>query len=171
MRILLPLVLFLAVISCKKENSSENQKVSPQIDSTKIIDSINETRSKINDSIRNKPRFSALSGTHKLIHNMISGDGKVTFTKVTGNNDEYFVEGEHSSGKNYIKIKGTALRVSEKYFNFYGEITQSIHDYNNGKPYTRKGSKTFQSKDGGKTWRLQDMVNDSGFADYIDIKL
>jgi hypothetical protein len=59
--------------------------------------------------------------------------------------------------------------VSDKHMNFTGEITESISANDNGKPYTRKGTKTFLSKDGGKTYRLQDMVNGSGFVEYIDI--
>ncbi len=171
MKTIYTIVALAFLSSCTKENTSNSEITDKSIDSTKIIDSINKARTKINDSIRNTPRFKNLSGTHQLTHNMISGSGKVNFTKIDGNNDEYSIEGEDQSGKNYLKIKGTALRVSEKHFNFYGEITQSIQDYDNGKPYTRKGSKTFLSKDGGKTWRLQDMVNDTGFADYIDIKL
>lgn len=169
MKKILPFLILLFVASCKKESAAKT--ADSKTDSTKIVDSINAARTKINDSIRNKPKYGILTGTHTLTHNMISGSGKVTFTKVGGNHDEYLVEGEDRSGKNYLKIKGTALRVGEKYFNFYGEITQSIQDYDNGKPYIRKGGKTFLSKDGGKTWRLQDMVNDDGFADYIDIKL
>ncbi|WP_346983299.1 hypothetical protein [Chryseobacterium sp. POE27] len=53
--------------------------------------------------------------------------------------------------------------------NFSGTLTQSISENDNGKPYVRNKPKTFMSKDGGKTYRLQDMVNGSGFVDYIDI--
>ena len=66
-------------------------------------------------------------------------------------------------------MNGSVKIVSPKHMNFTGEITQKISDNDNGKPYTRKGKKTFMSKDGGKTYRLQDMVNGSGFVDYIDI--
>jgi len=59
--------------------------------------------------------------------------------------------------------------VSDKHMNFTGSISQSISENENGKIDIRKGTKTFLSKDGGKTWRLQDMVNGSGFVDYIDI--
>jgi len=67
-------------------------------------------------------------------------------------------------------MKGFVQVVTAKHINFTGEITQSIADNDNGKTYTRKGTKTFMSKDGGKTYRLQDMVNGSGFVDYIDIQ-
>ena len=134
-------IVFL-LFSCKKETTNTNTKTA-EIDSTKIIDSINASRLKHNDSIRNKPRFALLSGTHTLTHNMISGSGKVTFTKVEGNNDEYNIDGKVSSGKNSLTIKGYALRVGEKYFNFYGKITQSIQEYDNGKADVRDGGKHF----------------------------
>ena len=47
--------------------------------------------------------------------------------------------------------------VSEKHMNFTGEIIQKISANDNGKPYTRKGTKTFASKDGGKTFTWQKM--------------
>jgi len=59
--------------------------------------------------------------------------------------------------------------VSDKHMNFTGTISQSISGNENGKTDLRKGTKTFMSKDEGKTYRLQDMVNGSGFVDYIDI--
>jgi len=157
------------VFSCKKTEVSDTTNT--KIDSTQIIDSINAVRTKINDSIRNKNRFGNISGVHTFTHSAISGKGKVSFKKIEGNNDEYEINGEIKSGKDYAKINGYGIRVTEKHINFTGKIVQSIHDYDNGKAYTRKGTKTFLSKDGGKTWRLQDMVNGSGFADYIDIKL
>ena len=166
--ILTALIILLAASSCAKK---ESVPVTKTTDSTAIIDSINAVRTKINDSIRNRNRFGNMSGTHTFTHNGISGKGKVTFTKMDGNNDEYKINGEVRSGKNYAAINGSGIRVSRKHLNFTGEITQSIGEYNNGKTFTRKGTKTFLSKDGGKTWRLQDMVNSAGFVDYIDIKL
>ena len=157
------LSVFIVAFSCNKNNHS-------QTDSTKIIDSINAARTKINDSIRNRNHFENMTGTHIFTHNGISEKGTVIFKKVKDNNDEYEISGEIKSGKNYAKINGLGIRVSPKHFNFTGEITQSIQDYDNGKIYIRKGTKTFLSKDGGKSWRLQDMVNSSGFADYIDIR-
>ncbi|ASW75739.1 hypothetical protein IQ37_01575 [Chryseobacterium piperi] len=151
-------------VSCSKK---ETQSTSNQVDSVKIIDSINAARTKLNDSIKNKNRFQDFSGSRKFTHNSIKSSGFVDFKKVS--RDEYEVSGSVKSGKNYVTIKGTAVVVSPKHMNFTGEITQSIAENDNGKPYTRKGTKTFLSKDGGKTWRLQDMINGSGFADYIDI--
>ncbi|MCW3160288.1 hypothetical protein [Chryseobacterium oryctis] len=157
------------LVSCSKK---EAQPTSKDIDSTKIIDSINAARTKINDSIRAKNsenRFKDFNGNHKFTHNLIKTSGNIDFKQVEGERDHYTVSGNISSGKNSVKIKGFMAVVSDKHMNFTGEITQSITENDNGKPYTRKGTKTFMSKDGGKTWRLQDMVNGSGFVDYIDI--
>lgn len=153
-------------------NKPKTQITENKIDSTAIIDSINAMRTQINDSIRNKNRFPLMSGTGILTHDLIKNKGKVSITKVEGNNDEYTIEGSTEFGKNYLKIKGNALRVSNKHFNFTGEITQSIQENDNGKIHTRKGTKTFLSKDNGKTWRLQEKKpNPSGFVDIIEIKL
>ncbi|MCE3077212.1 hypothetical protein [Chryseobacterium gwangjuense] len=154
------------IVSCSKK---ETTPVSAKTDSTKIVDSINAVRTKINDSIRNKNQFKDFSGEHKFTHNLIQNSGTVDFKKIDGERDHYTVSGNIKSGKNYVEIKGFIAVVSDKHMNFTGEITQSISENDNGKPYTRKGTKTFASKDGGKTYLLQDMVNGSGFVDYIDI--
>jgi len=154
------------VVSCSKK---ETIPTSVKTDSTKIVDSINAARTKINDSIRSKNQFKDFSGDHKFTHNLIKTAGTVNFKKIDGERDHYTVSGAIKSGKNSLEIKGFMAVVSNKHMNFTGEITQSISDNDNGKPYTRKGTKTFASKDGGKTYRLQDMVNGSGFVDYIDI--
>jgi hypothetical protein len=154
------------IISCSKKEAIPS---SAQTDSTKIIDSINAVRTKINDSIRNKNSFKDFSGDHKFTHNLIKNSGTINFKKIDGERDHYSISGNIKSGNNFVKIKGFMAIVSNKHMNFTGELTQSISDNDNGKPYTRKGTKTFASKDGGKTYRLQDMVNGSGFVDYIDI--
>ncbi|WP_419869704.1 hypothetical protein [Chryseobacterium sp. CT-SW4] len=157
----------IAAASCSKK---ETQPSSGDIDSTKIIDSINAVRTKINDSIRAKNsenRFKDFDGAHKFTHNLITKSGSVSFKKV--DRDRYEITGNIKSGKDFVDIKGDMKIISDKYMNFTGEIRQSISQNENGKVYTRKGTKTFLSKDGGKTWRLQDMVNPSGFVDYIDI--
>jgi PBP1b-binding outer membrane lipoprotein LpoB len=163
-KILTSAVITALIVSCSKK---ETQPTPNQTDSTKIIDSINAARTKINDSIQSKNHFKDFSGTHKFTHNSIKASGSVDFKKM--GRDDYDVSGNIKSGKESVTIKGTAVVVSTKHMNFTGEITQSISANDNGKPYTRKGTKTFMSKDGGKTWRLQDMVNGSGFVDYIDI--
>ncbi|MDF2552953.1 MAG: hypothetical protein K0R77_2228 [Chryseobacterium sp.] len=158
--------------SCSKK---ESQKTGQLSDSTKTVDSINEARTKINDSIKalnSKNRFRDFSGSHKFVYQNDSSpkySGSVNFTKIDGERDNYTLSGDIKSGKNSVTLKGFAQVLSPKSMNFTGEITQSISDNDNGKPYTRKGTKTFMSKDGGKTYRLQDMVNGSGFVDYIDI--
>lgn len=162
--LLIAAVIIALFTSCSKK---ETQSTSDQTDSIKIIDSINTARTKLNDSIKNKNNFKDFSGTQKFTHNLIKTPGSINFKK-TGK-DSYDVSGSIKSGKNFVDIKGTAVVVSPKHMNFTGEITQSITENDNGKPYTRKGTKTFLSKDNGKTWRLQDMVNGSGFVDYIDI--
>ncbi|ANF51108.1 hypothetical protein A0O34_11545 [Chryseobacterium glaciei] len=158
------------VVSCSKKDA---QSTANQSDSTKIVDSINAARTKINDSIKAKNsenNFKDFSGDHKFTYqsqNSSTKTGSVNFKKM--GRDDYDVSGSIKSGEISVTIKGSAVVVSPKHLNFTGEITQSISSDNNGKPYTRKGTKTFMSKDGGKTWRLQDMVNGSGFVDYIDI--
>lgn len=156
------------IIACQKKETTvvEVQK----IDSTKIIDSINTVRKEINDSIKTTNKFASLGGTHTITHDMMKGFGKVLFEKVKTNRDEYSVKGNFVSGSNYLKINGTALRVSPKHFNFYGEIAQSISENAGGKPYVRKSGQTFVTKDGGKTWKLQANENPSGFVDKIEIK-
>ncbi|MCJ8153593.1 hypothetical protein MKJ01_07425 [Chryseobacterium sp. SSA4.19] len=153
-------------ISCSKKQSTPD---SAQTDSTKIIDSINAVRTKINNDIRSKNRFRDFSGTHKFTHNLIKKTGSVNFTKIEDERDHYKVAGDAKSGKDYMHIQGDIKIVSDKHMNFTGNISESISENDNGKPYVRKGTKTFMSKDGGKTYRLQDMVNGSGFVDYIDI--
>lgn len=157
-------------VSCSKK---ETQSTPNPSDSTKIIDSINAVRTKMNDSIKAKNsenNFKDFSGDHKFTYqsqNSSTQSGSVHFKKM--GRDDYDVSGNIKFGKDFITIKGSAIVVSPKHMNFTGEITQRISSNDNGKPYTRKGTKTFMSKDGGKTWRLQDMVNGSGFVDYIDI--
>lgn len=154
------------VVSCsKKEATSASDKT----DSIKIVDSINDARTKINDSIKSKNRFKDFSGPHKLTHNSIQSSGTISFEKIDGERDHYNVSGQIKSGKNSLEIKGFMAVVSDKYMNFTGTISQSISEYENGKTDLRKGTKTFMSKDGGKTYRLQNMVNGSGFVDHIDI--
>lgn len=158
--------------SCSKK---ESQKTDNTSDSTKTVDSINAARTKINDSIKalnSKNRFRDFSGSHKFVYQNDSSpkySGSVNFTKIEGERDNYNVSGDIKSGNNSVVLKGFVQVVSAKHMNFTGEIIQKISDNDNGKPYKRKGTKTFMSKDGGKTYRLQDMVNGSGFVDYIDI--
>ena len=166
-KLFLTLSIAITLISCSKKESIASTE--NKIDSTKIIDSINAARTKINDSIRNKNRFDLLTGSYTLTHDMINGKGKITFKKVDGNNDEYEVKGNLNSGKNYLKIDGFAIRVSPKHFNFTGKITQSIQENDGGKVYTRDKTKTFMTKNSGKTWTLQDQPNPSGFIDKIEI--
>lgn len=159
--------------SCSKKETTE---VNDKVDSTKIVDSINAARTKLNDSIKAKNsenRFKDFSGNHKFTYQNDSSSkysGSVKFTKIEGERDNYNVDGSIKSGSNSVTITGFMQVVSAKHMNFTGEITQKIPENDNGKPYTRKGTKTFASKDGGKTYRLQDMINGSGFVDYIDIQ-
>lgn len=91
--------LMLIAFSCNKtgENNSKD------VDSTKIIDSINAVRMKYNDSIRalnNKNNYSDLSGKHKLTFvsdDGVSLTGTVNFTKIMS--DGYEVKGNAKSGK------------------------------------------------------------------------
>lgn len=165
MKKLLFIPLVLAIVACNKigENNSK------EIDSAKIIDSINAVRIKHNDSIRalnNKNTFGDLSGNHKLTFASDDGltlSGTVTFTKILA--DGYEVKGSAKSGKNSLIIDGKADRVSPKHINFYGNITQSI----NGKTESKSKSNTFLDEGKGNFFRLQEKINKDGFVDYIDI--
>jgi len=165
MRKLFPIVILLSIIACKK---SENTSAS-KVDSSKIVDSINAARIKINDSILASRSYKNLEGTHSLTHDMLSGTGKITFKK-TGQ-DEYQISGKQSDGKQYLTIEGTARMTSPKNLKFEGSIKQSISDNDNGKLDVRNGKRNFSTNDGGKTFRLHESVNSSGFADKIIIKM
>ncbi|MBB4807626.1 hypothetical protein HNP38_002932 [Chryseobacterium defluvii] len=170
MKKLLTLLFAIAtLISCSRK---EAQAIQNQADSAKIIDSINAVRIKMNDSISAKNstnRFKDFNGDHKFTHNLIKQAGSVNFRKIDDERDTYQISGGIKSGKDRITIDGYMKVVSDKHMNFTGTISESISENDNGKPYSRKGTRTFLSKDGGKSWRLQDMVNGSGFVDYIDI--
>jgi len=165
MRKLIPVLILFLIVSCKKSEET----TAPKVDSVKIIDSINAVRTKINDSILSSRAFKDLSGIHSLTHDQVNGTGKITFTKI--GQDEYQVSGENKSGSNFVKIEGSARMTSPKNLKFDGTITQSISDYDNGKLDVRKGKKNFATKDGGKTFKLYESVNNAGFADKIMIKL
>jgi len=154
----------LSIVSCKKVEETKNNKV----DSTKIIDSINVVRQKINDSILATDRYSNLTGTHILTHNMIKGQGKIDFTKA--GKDQYKINGSLQNGNDYIKVDGVGEMISKNNLRFEGTIKQSIHDYESGKLDVRNGKKIFFTKDGGKTFRLHESINSLGFSDQIYIK-
>ena len=161
--ILLSSAIFL--FSCSKKESGFSQTIS---DSTKIIESLNLERTKINDSIRlknNRNIFADLSGTHSLKFSSDEGtiNGKIKFEK-TGR-DLYKVSGSGKSGQNIINIEGTINRVSGRHLNFEGKIIQNI----NGTTFTRTKKTTFLDEGKGSYWRLQDKINGSGFVEYIDI--
>lgn len=161
--ILLSSAIFL--FSCSKKESGFSQTIS---DSTKIIESLNLERTKINDSIRlknNRNIFADLSGTHSLKFSSDEGtiNGKINFEK-TGR-DLYKVSGSGKSGQNIINIEGTINRVSGRHLNFEGKIIQNI----NGTTFTRTKKTTFLDEGKGNYWRLQDKINGSGFVEYIDI--
>ena len=161
--ILLSSAIFL--FSCSKKESGFSQTIS---DSTKIIESLNLERTKINDSIRlknNRNIFADLSGTHSLKFSSDEGtiNGKINFEK-TGR-DLYKVSGSGKSAQNIINIEGTINRVSGRHLNFEGKIIQNI----NGTTFTRTKKTTFLDEGKGNYWRLQDKINGSGFVEYIDI--
>ncbi|MDP9954664.1 hypothetical protein J2X97_000301 [Epilithonimonas hungarica] len=165
MKKLFPIFVLLLIFSCKKSEET----TTPKVDSAKIIDSINAVRTKINDSILSSRSFKDLEGTHILTHDMISGNGKISFTKI--GQDEYKISGGNKEGSNFVKIEGTAKMTSPKNLKFDGTITQSISDYDNGKLDVRKGKRNFSTKDGGKTFKLYESVNNAGFGDKIIIKM
>ena len=161
--ILLSSAIFL--FSCSKKESGFSQTIS---DSTKIIESLNLERTKINERIRlknNRNIFADLSGTHSLKFSSDEGtiNGKIKFEK-TGR-DLYKVSGSGKSEQNIINIEGTINRVSGRHLNFEGKIIQNI----NGTTFTRTKKTTFLDEGKGNYWRLQDKINGSGFVEYIDI--
>ena len=130
--------------SCNKtgENNAKD------IDSTKIIDSINAVRMKYNDSIRalnNKNNFGDLSGKHKLTFvsdDGVSLTGTVNFTKIMS--DGYEVKGNAKSGKTYSSLteKRTEYRQNTSIFT---EKLQTI----NGKTESKSNSNTFRDEGKG----------------------
>lgn len=161
--LLLPSLL----LSCKKTNETSNPV---QSDRAKMIDSTNIARKKYNDSItilNAKNHFRDLSGPHQLKHSSIGKSGEIRLKNI--GRDLYEISGGAKSGKNYIKIEGEFKMVSEEFMNFKGKITQSIQENENGKPDVRTKKTTFAKKGNAKYWRLQNMMNQSGFVDYIDI--
>lgn len=108
-----------------------------------------------------------MSGPHKLTHSSIGNTGTVQLKNI--GRDLYEISGGAKSGKNYIKIEGELKMVSEEFMNFKGKITQSIQENDNGKIDVRTKKTTFAKKGNAKYWRLQNMMNQSGFVDYIDI--
>jgi hypothetical protein len=81
--------------------------------------------------------------------------------------DHYTISGSIKSGKNSVEIKGFMAVISKTHELYRKSLKVFLIMIMEN--LTRKGTKTFASKDGGKTYRLQDMVNGSGFVDYIDI--
>lgn len=165
MKNLFSIVILLALFSCNKSSES---KV-PKVDSAKIIDSINLVRTKINDSILGNRGFINMEGTHRLSHDMLKGTGKITFQKI--GQDEYEVSGKQADGKQFLTVDGIAKMTSHKNLKFEGNISQSISENDNGKVDVRSGKRNFSSSDGGKTFKLYESMNSSGFADKIIIKL
>mgnify|MGYP001606088490 CR=1 FL=1 len=159
-----PILILLIVISCKKTEDTNVSKV----DSSKIIDSINVARTKINDSILNNRGFKNMEGTHSLSHDMLAGSGNISFKKI--DQDKYQISGKHADCKQYLTIDGTARITSPKNLKFEGNIKQSISENDNGKVDVRSGKRNFSTKD-GKTFRLHESVNSSGFADKIIINI
>ncbi len=164
-KFLLSFFISILLLSCSKK---EAISTSGSNDSTKIIESLNIVRTKINDSIRdknNKNTFSNLEGEHVLSYSSdeVAIKGKVNFKK-TGK-DFYEISGNATSGQNTLSINGTIQRVSVKHLNFYGTISQQI----DGKTHTRNKGITFYDESKGNFWRLQDKINGSGFVEYIDI--
>lgn len=154
------LLVSIALFSCKKNAAETNAQ---------NIDSINKVRTKYNDSIKalnEKNHFGDFNGSHKITFSTdgASLSGTANMEKI--GRDEYKVSGTAQSGKNFVKIDGTLDRVSEKYMNFYGKISQTI----NGSHFERTKNTTFADEEGkGKSWRLQSKVNGDGFVDYFDI--
>ncbi|KIA89637.1 hypothetical protein [Kaistella jeonii] len=160
------LISAISIISCSKKDNDQTEVLSPE---AKKIESVNIVRKKMNDSIEilnQQNIFKDLSGSHQLKFTSDETSafaGTANFEK-TGR-DLYTLNGNAKSGKNTLEIKGTIKRVSEKHLNFEGEITQKI----NGVVFKRTKKTTFFDEGKGKYWRLQNKINGSGFADYIDI--
>lgn len=166
--LILLITILTLIISCNNKDEYEKNLATEKAEQ---VDSINAARKKINDSIlilNEKNNYKDLTGNH--IFTMASEgistlSGSVNFTKIDA--DEYQISGSAKSGKNTIEIAGVGKLITEEFLNFEGEISQNIKQ--NGGKYTRKGKKTFQAKGKDKFWRLQNMVNNNGFVDYIDI--
>ena len=167
MKKIILLSVFLAAISCNKNNETTANTKS---EAAKNIDSINDIRQKYNDSItalNAKNQFRDLSGSHAFTHSSIATKGNVNFKNI--GRDLYEVSGKVQSGKNYAKIEGEIKMVSEEFLNFTGKITQSIQENDAGKIDIRTQKTSFARKGNQKYWRLQNRINNAGFTDNIDI--
>lgn len=166
---LIPFFVLLFLFSCQKELSQQNNLASQE---SKRIDSINGARIKNNEVVKaknSKNLFQDISGTHRLTHNSIANSGEIVLKKI--GRDLYHVSGGAKAGKDYVKIEGELNMVSQDYLNFEGKIIQSIAENENGKLDVRKKKTSFAKKGNSNYFRLQNMTNNQGFIDYIDLYL
>ncbi len=157
--------LILLVIACQKE-----PKISKIEMENLRIDSINQERQKINDSIQKRNemnRYPALAGAHTLSFSNFDTEFKGPIHFEVVGRDRYKVSGKIVKGSNHVEIQGEILQVSPKHLNFEGIISQRINATNFERP--RKTTFTKEGKE--PKFRLQHKVGGQGFVEYIDIHL
>ncbi len=177
----------LLMFSCAEKKTdttdSSNQthvpaEINSETDSLKTAISENE-----NDTILSEDRYGEteesdvtgssnsdlrdLSGKHSLTLQWISWDkpGTVNFRK-TGDG-KYSISGIQKKGKDYVKIEGQIIQISNEELNFEGTIETFVG--NNGGKCLRTGPQLFLVTQNRKYWRLQSMEECFGLTDYIDI--
>ena len=75
--------------------------------------------------------------------------------------------GIQKKGKDYVKIEGQIIQISNEELNFEGTIETFVG--NNGGKCLRTGPQLFLVTQNRKYWRLQSMEECFGLTDYIDI--
>lgn len=111
-------------------------------------------------------------GAHPLTLQWISWDfpGKVRFYEENG---ILKLEGEQlsrGSDQNYLKISGTVELISDKEFQFTGEVGMRIDHINGGKACMREGTLNFKATGNRKYWRMREMRSPCDITtDYVDI--
>lgn len=165
MKSIAPALLCFALLSvaCKKKNTLSAVELE-----NRRIDSLNIERQKLNEQIkaRNKQnQFSALGQKATLSFQSDEANYKGPIKLENIGRDLYKVTGTITQGKQSLKIDGELRKVSEKYINFEGEISQTFPNSS----YRRNKKMTFAKEGKQHFYRLQDKVGGQGFVEYIDI--
>ncbi|MHA6696450.1 hypothetical protein [Chryseobacterium sp. A321] len=153
----------LLLVACEKKNTMSPIEVENQ-----RIDSLNIERQKLNEQIeaRNKQnQFPQLNSEATLSFQSDEANFKGPIKLENVGRDRYKVSGIITQGKQSLKITGELQKVSAKYINFEGEISQTFPNSS----YLRNKKMTFAKEGKQNYYRLQDKVGGQGFVEYIDI--
>ena len=163
------------------DNSAAISKKNEEIDSLKSVIATMENHSSQDSQTSNSDEgnhvknptenenysLKDLSGKHGLTLQWISWEkpGTIHFTKVS--NNTYTVSGSQKNGKDYLRVEGEIVQISDKKLQFEGTVESFIQS--NGGKCLRTGPQTFLVTQNRKYWRMQNMVECFGLTDYVDI--